>query len=56
MNGVSKKLCICAGSIVLVSKLAEADPNPNKLKYCIIITVLAIGYMIKQAILDYKNK
>lgn len=53
MNGVSKKLCMTAVSIVAISQLAESATD--KLPYAIVICVICIVYKLVQGILDWKE-
>lgn len=53
MNGVSKKLCMTAVSIVAITQLAN-DAH-DKLPYAILIGAICVVYKIVQGVLDWKN-
>ena len=53
MNGVSKKLCMTAVSIVAISQLAAEAPD--KLPYAVIIGVICIFYKVVQGFLDWRK-
>lgn len=53
-NGVSKKLCITAAGIAVVTQLATGAED--KLPYAIIIGCMCIAYKLVQGYIDSKSK
>jgi len=53
-NGVSKKLCITAASIIAITQLAEGAKD--KWPYAIVIGCVCIAYKIVQGFIDYRSK
>ena len=52
-NGVSKKLCMTAVSILAVVQLS--DGAEDKLPYAIIIASICVVYKLVQGIIDWKK-
>jgi len=53
MNGVSKKLCMTAASIFLITKLAEGAED--KLPYALIVGAICVVYKLVQGFIDWKR-
>ncbi len=51
-NGQSKKVFV---GIVAMQQIATMADEPEQFPFAILIGVLAVGYMVKQTILDYLN-
>jgi hypothetical protein len=53
-NGVSKKVCITAASILAITQLAQ--DAPDKIPYAIVVGVICVVYKLVQGWIDYKKK
>ena len=53
-NGVSKKLCVTAASIVAITQLAT--DSSDKLSYAVVIGCICVVYEIVQGWIDNKKK
>ena len=51
-NGQSKKVFV---GVIAMQQIVALSGDPEKLPFAIIIAVLALGYMIKQTILDWRS-
>lgn len=52
-TGQSKKVFVGVAAMMQISSMAD---DPSKFKFAVLIAVIAIAYMIKQTILDWKNE
>ena len=53
-NGVSKKLCMTAATILAVTQLSEGAED--KLPYALIIAVICVVYKLIQGFIDWKGE